>query len=96
MIVSRLKMIGFDKKKIIRNLVTLEKCLIIDDDVLELSLQRKISSQGMLNDTIKNDFPSLGYCMKLFRHGSDAFTQFIDILIETKPNDIVDLPWSPT
>jgi hypothetical protein len=71
--------------------VNLEKCLILDDDILDLFLQRKIFSQRMLNDIMRNDSPSLDYCMKLLRRGPDAFTQFIDILIETKQDDIVVL-----
>ena len=73
------------------NLVFMEKRLILDDDFLELSIQRKIFSQGMLVDIIKTDSPSLDYCMKLLRCGQKAFTQFIDILITTRQNDIVDL-----
>jgi len=34
--------------------------------------------------------------MKLLRRGPDAFTQFIDILLETKQNDTVDLLLSIT
>ena len=79
--VSRTKMIGFEKQKILRNLVKLENCLVLDDDFLELSLQRKIFSLEMLNSIIGTDSPSLDYCMKLMRCESNAFTQFIDILI---------------
>ena len=35
--------------------------------------------------------PSSDYCMKLLRRDPDAFTQLIDMLIETKQNDIVIL-----
>ena len=84
-------MIGFEKQKILRNLVKLEKCLVLDDDFLELSLQRKIFSLEMLNSIMGTDSPSLDYCMKLMHCESNAFTQFIDILIETKQNDIVIL-----
>jgi hypothetical protein len=69
----------FKKKKIIGNLMFMEKRLILDDDFLELSVQRKIFSQGMLVDIMKTDSPSLYYCMKLLRRGTKAFTQFIDI-----------------
>ena len=83
-------MTGFEKQKIIRNLVTLEKCLILDN-FLVLSLQRKIFSKKMLNDVMKKESPSLDYCIKLLRLGPDIFTQFIDILIETKQNGIMVL-----
>ena len=42
----------------------------------------------MLNDMMIYDSPSLDYCKKLLRRGKDTFTQFIDILIETKQNHI--------
>ena len=80
-------MLGFDKQKNIRNLVTLAKFLILDDDFLELSLPRKIFSQRMLNDIMRNDSPSLDCCMKLVRRGQDAFTQFIGLSIETKQSE---------
>ena len=89
-------MAGFEKPNIIENLVPLEKCLIVDDDFKELFLQREIFSQRMLNDIRENVSPPLDYCMKLLRHCPDAFTQFIDILIKTKQNDIVDLLLSAT
>ena len=38
---------------------------------------------------MRNNSPSLDYYMKLLRPGPDAFTQFIDILKETRQNDIV-------
>jgi hypothetical protein len=60
----------------------MEKHLILDDDFLELSLQRKIFPQGTLDNIMGNDSPPLEYCMKVLRHDSNAFTQFIDILIE--------------
>ena len=82
----------FEKERIMSNLVIMEKCLIIDDDFLELSFQRKIFSQGTLDNIIKTDSPPLDYCMKLLRRDSNPFTQFIDILIETKQNNIVDIP----
>ena len=78
-------------KKIVWNIVALEKDLILNDDFINLSLQRKIFSQRMLKDVMRNEPPSLDYCMKLLCRGPDAFTQFIDILIETKQNDIVVL-----
>ena len=37
------------------------------------------------------DSQSLEYCMRLRRRGPKAFTRFIDILIDTKQNDIVVL-----
>ena len=81
----------FEKDRIMRNLILMEKRLILDDDFLELSIQRKIFSRGMLVDIMKTDSPSLDYCMKLLRRGPNAFTQFIDILITTRQNDIVDM-----
>ena len=76
---------GFEKKnKIIQNLVTMEKCLKVDENFLQLFFQRKIFSQGMLNDIMRNESPSFDYCMKLLRCGLYAFTQFVDITIETK------------
>ena len=45
----------------------------------------------MLNNISRNDFASLDYCSKLLSRVLSAFTQFIDKLIETKQNDIVDL-----
>ena len=69
----------------------MEKCLILDGDFHELSVQQKIFSQGTLDNIMGNDSPPLDYCMKLLRRDSNAFTQFIDILIETKQNNIVDI-----
>ena len=87
---SDLKMTVFDNKKIIWNKVTLEKDLILNDDLLKLSLQRKkFFSQKMPTDIMRNESPSLDYCKKLLCRGPDAFTQFIDILIERKQNVIV-------
>ena len=43
----------------------------------------------MLKDVMRNEPPSSNYCMKLLCCGPDAFTQFIDILIERKQNGIV-------
>ena len=80
---------GFENQKIIQNLVTLENCLILNDNFLELSLQRKIFSQRMFHDRMRNKSPSLGYSMKLLHRGPDTFIQFVDILIEIKQNDIV-------
>ena len=48
-----LKMVEFERQNIIQNLVTLEKCLILDDDFLDLSLQMKIFSRGILKDIMK-------------------------------------------
>jgi len=81
----------FEKDRIMRNLILMEKRLILDDDFLKLSIQRKILSQGMLVDIMKTDSPSLDYCIKLLRRGPNAFTQFIEILITTRQNDIVDM-----
>ena len=86
----------FENQKILRNVVKLEKCLILGDDILELSLPRRIFSREMLNDIMGTDSPFLDYCMKLCHRRLCAFTQFIDILIETKENDIVVLLLSTT
>ena len=69
--------------------MTSGKCLILDDDFQELSIQRKTFSQRMLNDIKRNDSPSLDYCIKHLRRDPDTFPQSIHILIETK-HDIVD------
>ena len=45
----------------------------------------------MLNDIMKDESPTLIYCMILISRDFDAFTQFIDILIETKRNIIMGL-----
>ena len=71
------------------HLLTFKKCLILDGGILELPLQRKIFSQSMLNDIMRNESPSLDYFMKLLHHGPDVVNQFIDILMEPKQNDIV-------
>ena len=63
--VSKLKMLGYEKQKIIWNLVSLKNFLTVDDDFQELSLQRKIFSQRILNDIMKNDSLSLNYCLEL-------------------------------
>jgi hypothetical protein len=86
----------FENQKILRNLVKLENCLILDDNFLELSLQQKIFSREMLNDIMGTDSPSLDYCMKLCRRCPAAFTQSIDILIQTKQNYIMFLLLSTT
>ena len=36
----------------------------------------------MLNNTMRNYFPSLDYCAKPSSHGPNAFIKFIDILIK--------------
>ena len=64
----------FEKDRIMRNLILMEKRLILDDDFLELSIQRKIFSRGMLVDIMKTDSPLLDYCMKLLRCDPNAFT----------------------
>ena len=85
-------MTGFEKPKKSYGIYLLwKKCLILDDNFLELYLQRKMSSQRKLKDIMRNKSPSLDYCMKPLHRGQDAFTQFIDIFIETKQNDIVIL-----
>ena len=60
-------MAGFEKQKIMQDLETLEKCLILDDDFQEFSLQRKTFSQRLLNDIMRNDSPSLDYCMHFYK-----------------------------
>ena len=55
-----------------------------------ISLKEDIFSENTCY-IMKTDSPSLDYCMKLLRRGPNTFTQFIDILIETKQNDIIDL-----
>jgi hypothetical protein len=72
------------QQKIIWNLVTLEKCLNPNAHFQELSVQSEFFFQRMLDDIMKDTSPSLYYCTKLMRRGPSAFTQFIDILIETK------------
>ena len=81
----------FEKETIMRNLVTLEKCLNLNDQFKKLSVQRRSFSQRMVDDIMKRDSPALDYCMRLLYRGPSGFTQFIDILIETKQNSIVDL-----
>jgi hypothetical protein len=81
----------FEKERIRSNLVFMEKHLILDDDFLELSLQRRIFSRGTLDNIMRTDSPPLDYCMKLLRCDSSAYSQFIDILIGTKQNHIVDI-----
>ena len=81
----------FEKERIRSNLVFMEKHLILDDDFLELSLQRRIFSQGTIDNIMKTYSPPLDYCMKLLKCDSNAYTQFIDILITTRQNDIMDI-----
>jgi hypothetical protein len=69
----------FEKEKIRGNIVFMEKRLVLDDDFLELSVQRKIFSQGIHVDIMKTDSPPLDYCIKLLRRGPKEFKQFIDI-----------------
>ena len=45
----------------------------------------------MLDNTMENDSPTSDYCVRLLRCVLNAFTRFIDILIEVKQNGIVDL-----
>ena len=79
------------KHKIMQNLAIVGKCLDVDDHLQKLSIQKKIFSQRMLDDIIKNKSSTLNYCMKLMCHDPNAFTQFTNILFEIKQNDIVDL-----
>ena len=80
----------FEKERVRSNLVFMEKHLILDDDFPELSLQRRIfSRQGTLDNIMRSDSPPLDYCMKLLKYDSNAYSQFIDILIETRQNHIV-------
>ena len=82
----------FEKERIRSNLVFMEKHLILDDDFLELSLKRRIfSCQGTLDNIMRSDSPPLDYCMKHLKCDSNAYSQFIDILIGTKQNHIVDI-----
>jgi len=53
-------------------------------------------SQRMFSDIMRNTFPSLDYCIKLLPRGTDAFIQFIDILIEIKQKDALVLLLTPT
>ena len=81
----------FEKETIMQNPVTFEKFLNLNDQFKKLSVQRRIFSQRMVDEIMKRDSPALDYCMRLLHRGPNAFTQFIDILIETKQNSIVDL-----
>ena len=45
----------------------------------------------MIDVIMKNESPSLDYCLKITCCGPKAFSQFIDTLIETKQNDFVHL-----
>jgi hypothetical protein len=80
-------MIGFKKKKILRNLVILEKCLDVNVEFQMLTIRKKVFSEKMLEILMENETPSLEYCIKLTSCGPNA--QFIDALIETKRKDIV-------
>ena len=79
------------KHKMMRNLVILEKCLNLNDHFQKPSVQKKIFPQRMLDDTVKDEPPTLNLCMMLMSRSPNALIQFIDILIETKQNVIVDL-----
>jgi len=61
-------MTGFVKENS-RNLVTLENFLILGDEFPELSLQRKIFSQWMLDNIIGNELKPLDYWMKILHRG---------------------------
>jgi len=76
---------GFMKHKIIWNLVILEKCF------QKLSVQKKLLFQRMLDDVLKDECKTLNYYMMLMDLRRSAFTQIIDILLETKQNIIVYL-----
>jgi len=67
------------------NLVVLKKCLILNDDF------QKIFSQRMLYDIMRKDSPSLENCMQFLGRDPNAFKQFINILIEMKESNIMDL-----
>ena len=46
--------------------MTLEKLLILNDDFLELSLQTKMFSQGMLKSIMKNESPSVAVALDFY------------------------------
>ena len=77
------KMEGFMKHKIMQNLVILEKFLNLNDRFKKLSMQWKVFSQ-LLDNVMKYESPTMNYSMMLISRGPNAFTQFIDILTETK------------
>ena len=79
--VSRTKTDGSEKQKLMRNLVTLEKCLNLNDQFQKLSLQKKFFSERMHDNIMEDDSQTLDYCMRLLRCGSNAFKR---ILIEKK------------
>ena len=64
--VPRLKMVGFEKQKIIQNLVTLEKRLILDDDFQDLPLPRKFFSPTILDNIMKDVSTSFRLFYKTF------------------------------
>ena len=66
------------KYKIMRNVVTMEKCLNLNDHFQKLFEQKKIFSQRMLDDTMKDESLTLNYYMMLMGYGPSAFTQFTD------------------
>jgi hypothetical protein len=79
----------FEHQKILRDQVKLKKWLILDDEFLELSFERKIISREMLNGIMGTDFSSLDYCMKICRLGSQSFYSIYRYIVGTKQNDIV-------
>ena len=81
---------GLEKQKIIRILVTLEKCLNLNDHLQKLSVQKKIFFQRMLDDIMKDESPALDNCMILMGRKPNTFAQFIETLIKTKQNDNID------
>ena len=54
-------MTGFEKQKIIWNLVKFEKCMILEDDFPKLSFRRKIFSERMVNYIVRTDSSSLDF-----------------------------------
>jgi len=68
----------------LRNLVILEKCGNLKDQFQKVSVQKKIFSQSILDDIMKDESPALTYCVMLMSRGPNAFTQFIDVLVEKK------------
>ena len=91
MSVKNKKINEFQKQKIMRNLVTLDIRLNLNDQFQKLLVQKTIFSQRILDNIIKNESSSLNYCMVLLHYGQNAFTQLTDILIETNQNYIADL-----
>ena len=70
-----MKMNKVEGQKIIRNLVTLEKYLILHDHFQRLSVQKRISTKRVIDLIMKNDSQSLDYCLRLMCRGPKAFSQ---------------------